>query len=393
MLLLSALLLAAFQVPAPGTLTLGDAIREALAARGSSAGALLAEARAGKRLAGQVPNPTIGYQHTGDTPHQHFTVDQSLEWLLTRGSDRAAAAAAVSRAEADSVLTVARIASEVRVAFFGAVAATETFRLTEEQVGLADSLARLARHRFDAGDISRFEADQAAQEARRGQQLLSGARESTRRARAALRRALGWTAAAGPIPGDRLDLGLDTEIEQAGELTDVPAVRAAVADSIEAARLLISAHRGRVPIPSLTGGTDWDDPVAPGKSLGVIGFSVPLPIWNRGGAQAALASARAELAAQGAREARLEATRLVAEARARLEESARRARFARDSLVPAAQELRRRAVAAYRTGESGVLPVLDALRGERDVVLESVQDLLAFQSALALWRALLGRPE
>jgi hypothetical protein len=37
--------------------------------------------------------------------------------------------------------------------------------------------------------------------------------------------------------------------------------------------------------------------------------------------------------------------------------------------------------------------VLDALRSERDVVLEGVRDLQAFQAALARWRALLGRLE
>jgi outer membrane protein TolC len=125
----------------------------------------------------------------------------------------------------------------------------------------------------------------------------------------------------------------------------------------------------------------------------VLGFALPLPFWNAGGAQAALASARAERAAAETREVRLSAERAVAEARVHLEETARRARFARDSLVPAARDLRARAVAAYRAGETGVLPVLDALRGERDVVLAGVQDLIAFQEAVAEWRALLGRPE
>jgi hypothetical protein len=37
--------------------------------------------------------------------------------------------------------------------------------------------------------------------------------------------------------------------------------------------------------------------------------------------------------------------------------------------------------------------VLDALRSERDVVLAGVQDLQAFQEALARWRALFGRME
>jgi outer membrane protein TolC len=41
---------------------------------------------------------------------------------------------------------------------------------------------------------------------------------------------------------------------------------------------------------------------------------------------------------------------------------------------------------AYQAGETGILPVLDALRSEREAVLAAVQDLLAFQTSLADWK-------
>jgi len=90
-------------------------------------------------------------------------------------------------------------------------------------------------------------------------------------------------------------------------------------------------------------------------------------------------------------ETRLESARALREARVRLVESSGRARFARDSLLPQAALLRGRAVRAYQAGETGILPVLDALRSEREVVLGAVQDQLAYQEALADWYALLGR--
>ena len=94
------------QAPAAQTLTLDDAIRQALASRGrpGSAAAQVAGARAERRLAGRVPNPTVSYEHTGDTPHQHLLVDQPLDWLATRGANRGRAAAGIRRAEADSAL-------------------------------------------------------------------------------------------------------------------------------------------------------------------------------------------------------------------------------------------------------------------------------------------------
>jgi outer membrane protein TolC len=78
-------------------------------------------------------------------------------------------------------------------------------------------------------------------------------------------------------------------------------------------------------------------------------------------------------------------------ARIHLEETAARARFARDTILPGAGVLRERAVRAYGAGETGILPVLDALRGERDASLAALQDQLAFQEALADWFALTGR--
>jgi outer membrane protein TolC len=173
----------------------------------------------------------------------------------------------------------------------------------------------------------------------------------------------------------------------------MPQVVSAVADSASFALEWQATRRGRWPIPSVIAGAEWDDPDGERKALSVFGFAVPLPLWNTGGAEAALARARAERAAALAREARLESIRARTEALARLEESALRARFARDSLVPAARALREQALNAYRAGETDILAVLDALRGEREIVRSELTSLRAFQGALASWLALFGRIE
>src|SRR5262245_13530854 len=103
-------LLAAVLVQGPsGLVTLDDAVRRALANRGrpAAAAAAVAEARGERRLAGQIPNPTLTYEHTQDPPRQHLFFDQSLAWLVTRGADRGAAAAGIRRAQADSALAMA----------------------------------------------------------------------------------------------------------------------------------------------------------------------------------------------------------------------------------------------------------------------------------------------
>jgi hypothetical protein len=68
-----------------------------------------------------------------------------------------------------------------------------------------------------------------------------------------------------------------------------------------------------------------------------------------------------------------------------------RARLGRDTLVPGAEALRDRALRAYQAGETGILPLLEALRAAREVSLGVLDDEVAYQEALADWLALAGR--
>ena len=377
----------------PGdSISLGEALARARAVRGqvTVAAAQVAEARAALRSAGAITNPTVSYSHSGAVPQEHFLFDQPLDFLLRRGPERSAARARIAGAQADSGLTMANLAREVRTAFYRALAAAGQEELVAAQAGQADSVARIAAARLRAGDVSLLEQEQAAQEAARVRQTLSAAREAARVAEAALARAIAWAGAEPPRAVGALDAGL-AEPPPGLPLPDsLPAVRTAVAESASTAALARSASLTRIPLPTVLGGAEWNDPSQPG-TLAVLGFAVPLPLWQRGGGPAAEAAARARRAAALAGETRLESVRALREAQIRLTESSRRARFARDSLLPQAAVLRARAVRAYQAGETGILPVLDALRSEREVALAAVQDQLAYQEALADWYALLGR--
>lgn len=387
----------ALQGPAThDSLTLAQALARARARRPTvaEAAALVAEARGATRAAGAIPNPIAAYSWTGAEPREHAVLTQSLDWLLRRGPDRTAGRAGESRARADSTLVLADLGREVRVAFYDALAGAEAQRLTSEGAALADSLARAADLRYAAGDISLLERDQVAQEAERARYAASLAREESRVAGTAFARAVGETDPAAATPAGSLEDGLDQPLPGAPPLDSLPAVRGAVADSGASAALARSASIARLPLPEIQGGVEWNAPNTPGEgSTVLLGIAIPLPLWNQGGGLAAATRARARLAAAAAAEARLAAGQALATARIRLEEAAARARFAGDSLFPAARRLRERAVIAYRSGETGVLPVFDAMRGERDASLSLVRDQVAFQDALADWIALVGRME
>lgn len=395
--LLASLLLA----QAPGdSLTLGAALAGARSHRGHMrvAAAQVAAARAGVRIAGTIPNPIASYSHTEDPPRQHASLDQSFDWLLTRGADRAAAQSGLRRAIADSLQRAADLAAEVRSAYYGGIAAEELVRLVAAQSAVADSLVVLAGRRVASGDISEAERDQLVLEAVRAGQRGSRAREAAGVAWARLARAIGWDveAAGRPALSGRLDDGLSPGSDAMGlgfHKRPVPQVESALADSAAASERARRAALARLPLPSLAAGADWDNPGGQGGALAVFGVAIPLPLWQRGNGALALARAEAAQAAAATAEVRLETERQLHEARTRLLESASRARVARDSLLPVAHRLRERAMIAYRAGETGIIPLLEALRAERDVTAEGVDDLLAYQEALAAWKRTRGEDE
>jgi cobalt-zinc-cadmium efflux system outer membrane protein len=378
------------------SLTLDVALALARAHRGqvAVAAAVVAAARADRRTLLALPNPIASYTYTGDPPRKHATIDQPLDWLLRRGSEGAAGRAGVGAARADSTRLLAEVAREARSAFYAALGTSRRLALAEDEVALADSLAGIAARRRAAGEISELEQAQAALEAARARQLVSASREEYQLAVAELGRALGVARETLPAPAGALDQELSQAVPLPPPVDAIPMVAAARADSTMTRALFHAAEWGRVPLPSVQAGVDWTDPARPGAgSTILLGLSLPLPLWQSGGAPAAAARARAEEAAAQLREVRADAARLLAQATTRVQETARRALVARDSVLPLATRQRELALLAYRAGETGIVPVLDALRAEREVVRDLMTDLVAYQAARADWLALIGASE
>ncbi len=375
------------------SLTLAEAQASARAHRGSLriAAGQVAEARGAVRLAGTIPNPVGQYSYTEDTPRQHVSLEQSLDWLLTRGPDRAAAVAGVARAGADSAQAAADLAADVRSAYFRAIAAAAVRDLTREQLELADSLVRLANERLARGDIALQEQEQLSLEAIRAGQRRSQAEQAAAIATTRLAQAIGRSAADHPTPVSSLDDGLEAALPLPFDRPGpVPSVAAAEADSLAAASLVRRARLAGAPLPSLLVGADWDDPGASHTPLAVVGVTIPLPFWHQGRGQVAVADAQLGQRTAALAEARLFAGQAQAETAIRLRETTRRAVVARDSLIPLARRIRSRAAAAYRAGETGLVLLLEALRAERDVAAESIDELLGWQEARAEWYRVRG---
>src|SRR6478609_7497523 len=396
--MLTAFLLAslAVQGQAPDTLTLAVATAFAREHRPTlvAAAAAVEEARGALAERRRPPNPTANYTHSDDAPRSTFTIQQSFEWLLSRGSSVGAGHAGVARAEAELEGSSRDLRRDVHVAFISALAARRVRELAAAQLAVADTLMRFAERRLAAGDIAEAEFERLRLERILAEQTLSRVRAEEVRSRLALGRTLGWPADSvlPPLGGDLAD-GLDRVPPVAPASADLPMVRSAFADSAASADEARSTNWGRIPLPTVEFGRQWDDPSAPGAKLWTLGASLPIPIWTQGGGAAMSARARARIAAASLLETRLEARQQLAAAGMQLDEARLRARLASDSLLPGAGRLRVRAARAYALGQTGVLPLLEAFRVEREVVVSAMTDLVAYQEALAEWNSLTGSTE
>lgn len=400
---LAAALLAVVQTS--DSLTLEQALARARAARPqvTAAAAAVARARGTRRIATMVPNPSAQYETDEQSYTRKLMVEQPLAWLPRYGAERAGGRALVERAAADSAQLVSELGRDVRRAFFGALAAEQALRLSTDQVQIADSVLVLADRRVGAGDISELERDQVAQESSRARLAALRAREVAALARAELARAVAWTGEVGGAelhPVGALDAGLDAvgellAVTPAGRapneiLAQLPALRAVVADSAGSAARLRAARLAQIPIPAIVVGREWGgDPTL--RNNAILGLSIPFPLWSQGREAVAEARGAADESTARLAEARLTISAQLEGAHIRVTESAARARFARDTLLPEARRIRAGAVRLYDAGRTGIFPVFDALRVERDVSQTVLQELLAFQDARAELLARLGR--
>jgi outer membrane protein TolC len=381
-------------VTLPDTLTLDRALELAHRARGQVvvARAGVDRARADARRGTAVPNPSVKYEHAGDAPTSTLEVIQPLAWLAGTFDVRAAGDASIRRARADSVRTRYALAGEVTAAYYRVLAANEMHRIATQQALAADTLLQLTARRVALGDLSELDRDQASQEGAMLRLLEARALEDARVARITLERAMGARLSATTVFAGRLNVdsvaGFAT-MTAAEAIVKAPIVAAAVEDSIAASARLRVARWRQLPIPSLLTKWEWGGPPNALSST-IVGFSVPFPLWQMGQHEVALA--RAEAAERGALagEARLDAVRRIEEAGVRMVAARNRAIEASDVVFPTAQRLRVGAIRLFDAGRTGIFPVFEAFRREREAAIIMIQELLAMHTAAAELRGLIG---
>jgi cobalt-zinc-cadmium efflux system outer membrane protein len=380
---------AATDLAAQRPVTLAEAIAaaEARAPEIAVARADSAAAGAGVGVAREYPNPALALGYSRSVPRHHVEVEQPIDypWLRSARIRAAETAAGASHLTLEAERAVVQYRVEVTYAQAAGAAALES--LGRENAANGEELLRSVRLRLAAGDVSELDVQLAALTVSQLRAVALDDSLLSVTARLQLQSLMG-------LPVDEVALTLADSLTSASWMASPDAVRVTPGGAlrVEAAReqlaaeeaSLLLARRGRYPAPALRAGFEQGDRDDPGL-LPTLGISIPIPLFNHGGAEVAQARAAAERAR--AELALVERGTALALAGARRQREVAAAHLEVDrTMVEEARRVATLSRTAYEEGAYPLATVLEAQRNARDAMRRLIDDLIASRSAEAAYR-------
>lgn len=375
------------QEPVPRQLTLAAALQlaDARNPRLAAARAGIAIAEADKVSAGRRPTPALTFDSIGDYPFRSSAVDQheyliradqEIETAGRRGLRLAAADLGVNTASATFDDERRKVLLEVKRAYLEAALAKANREVAQSTLTEIDSLIKLNRARFEAGEISGAEPRRLQVERLRFVDDLFSADLAFRNARSALLALLNATDLAQDIdPVDPLvtpGAGPPVAPLLTAALANVPVLRQGAAARPELAAARSEEARAQTETrlqralrtPNITVGGGYSH--LGGLNVAAFGVTVPLTFLSRNTGAVARADAEYQQAVQRRlatiADVELDVQRTINAAqvnRARVD-------YIEKEHLASAREAREIVLASYRLGEVDLIDFLDAQRAFRD---------------------------
>ncbi|HSW62413.1 MAG TPA: TolC family protein [Dissulfurispiraceae bacterium] len=337
--------------------------------------------------AGEVPNPTFQYGYESLKNREQavdrsetYTVNQPIDFLWKRG--KRVEAAAKSRDARELLLRheTSGIAAQIRQTYGKVLLLEDNSRLLSELAASFSDVVRVVQARVAEGDAAEAELLKLGVERGKLQRVAAVAKADA----LSERRKLGLL-----IGGDTREVVLTDSlkytalradarqfVEQSLERRSDLVGRLRLTEAAEAA--VSAAKRDVLPAIAIEAGYKRQ---AGGFNGAVFGISVPLPFWNQN--SSAIAKAEAERTQQ--RHAAMLALRNAQiEVQTQLDKvdvfSARLAGMARQ--LESAQIITKGARIAYEEGTNSLIDLLDAVRFEKDLLMEYNASLLEYWSTV-----------
>lgn len=349
---------------------------ESLSPQARELRARVAVAAADVRTRTVYPNPSVSYSKEGAGYVSFLQGSQTLPISGRMRILRDSGDASVAVADAEREAEMWSLTSDLRIAFYRAVAAQERMQLISASIGEVERLVSLLRKREEEGEGSRYDRLRAERELIELRTDMSGAQSLAAAATGRLSGFLPEESVVKRVNGT-LELAVsspDTDELVRRALADRAELRAVQNDLVRVQFEQQAASRLRIPEPTVTAGVKRGDvpvglPPTPfandARTALAFSISVPIPAFNRG--QYEVARFQAE---------QVRAHAVIDAINRRIRTEVRTARdvwnVRKDSLAvykheleSAGSELTRITEVAYQEGDIGILELLDSLRVAR----------------------------
>lgn len=346
------------------------------------------QAQAEEIIASAIPNPRFSFQiselnsrmghdpESGVLPALTPQIEQLIETMGKRQLRMEAGVLATEAAEFDLKDTVRMLTNAVRHAFYALHLAQKNLDVAKDNYERYRQIMAANAVRLRVGDISETDFTRIEVESLKAQGDLDRAQTTLRQARADLLVLLGW-------PENSLDIvaaddwpeaNLAGEVSREENLThkaleNRPDIRAARARIQQAEKSLELARKLAVPDVTVNAGYSRD----PGNyftNTGIVGISVPLPIFYRQEGEIAKAGVLLNDAELNLRQTELTIRSDVIKALSGWKSADAIARRFEKSVLARIENLRAAQEFAYQKGAAGLLDLIDAERNYKAMMLD-----------------------
>jgi outer membrane protein, heavy metal efflux system len=377
---------------AQATLTLEQALEQATSRSPLIAAAIkdVEAAQGASRQAGLWRNPELSA--TVEDPRRDTrTTTVTLDIPLELGGKRAARLSLAARAQGLAAAELSRVRAEVRAdaiqAFFAALVAQERVQLVQNSADIAGRAAEAVAQRVAAGKVSPVEATRAQVDRANAQLELAEARAELQTARFALATVLGdATPSFETVQGDVSILPRRPALSDlVAQLDASPALLSGRLEA-ERRRAVADVERSKA-VPDLTLNVGTKRDAAAGRTQAIVGFSLPLPLFDRNQGAVLEATRQAEKADDEWQATRLRLLAALQDASNRLTVAGTSLDALQDMVLPSAQQAYEAASKGFEAGKFGFLEVIDAQRALLQARARYLATLAAaYQAAAALDR-------
>lgn len=320
---------------------------------------------------------------------QTLGVVQTLPYPGKKSLDRQMGAAGVRLSEAELALRQREIVRDVKAGFFRVLATDRLVAVSAQLVAMAESSALTARKRVDAGATAYQEQLRAEVQLEHARTELTGFQRELATARQSFATSLG-----------RPDLtranltGVLAEVPDANLMEDAGAERLARHPSLSVAqanldRAQLGNRRARLePYPDVKVGAAGGRIGETDQSIIQLGFSVPLPIIDRGKGKQQESRANVSVAEAELHSVQQQLQREWANAQNRYRAAAGQVASYRERILPKASEALRLVQIGFEQGKFNFIDLVDTQRTTAEARLAYQGKLLELNIAQAELEAL-----